>query len=496
MNFEKKSGLFRSGAGVIAALVVIVLFILTAMYLKSLIFGIIAAYFFLPLEKFFERRVFRTAAAKKLDGILHKLFSPLTALRNRLSRMEQPTEEELRKKQRDSIVFRSTAAMFATLALALILLVTLSVHLILPAAIRAGQAVNTWASESETLKEAEQKFSSWMEARTSRTAGKTAPQQTGTAEPAGMKEGSNVKTADAGTVDAGTVDAGKTAEETENAETLGEEAVMGMDEGTGGGDFLRDFLTRLRPLVRAYIAENRSDIALFAFSKGKGILGGAMEVASRVGAFTLDLLLFLFFFFFFVLKMASFGPEERKSDPGDWCVQAIFSTPWMPETSENSRKEASEIINSISRMFNRWVRGYISIILIESALYTLLFSVFSVPYALPLGVLAGLTILLPFIGPLASFAATFTVCLTFCEGHLLMTLIGVGATYLLINAVLEQLFLYPTLVGGAIGLTTLETIIVVLLGGLIGGVTGMILAVPAAAILKYLIPKIYRIRFS
>ena len=147
-------------------------------------------------------------------------------------------------------------------------------------------------------------------------------------------------------------------------------------------------------------------------------------------------------------------------------------------------------------MFNRWVRGYISIILIESALYTLLFSVFSVPYALPLGVLAGLTILLPFIGPLASFAATFTVCLTFCEGHLLMTLIGVGATYLLINAVLEQLFLYPTLVGGAIGLTTLETIIVVLLGGLIGGVTGMILAVPAAAILKYLIPKIYRIRFS
>ena len=183
MNFEKKSGLFRSGAGVIAALVVIVLFILTAMYLKSLIFGIIAAYFFLPLEKFFERRVFRTAAAKKLDGILHKLFSPLTALRNRLSRMEQPTEEELRKKQRDSIVFRSTAAMFATLALALILLVTLSVHLILPAAIRAGQAVNTWASESETLKEAEQKFSSWMEERTSRTAGKTAPQQTGTAEP-------------------------------------------------------------------------------------------------------------------------------------------------------------------------------------------------------------------------------------------------------------------------------------------------------------------------
>ena len=50
MESAKKTGLFRSGAGVIAALVIILLFVLTALYLKSLIFGIIAAYFFLPLE--------------------------------------------------------------------------------------------------------------------------------------------------------------------------------------------------------------------------------------------------------------------------------------------------------------------------------------------------------------------------------------------------------------------------------------------------------------
>ncbi|HBJ96127.1 MAG TPA: hypothetical protein DDZ11_06755, partial [Lentisphaeria bacterium] len=106
----------------------------------------------------------------------------------------------------------------------------------------------------------------------------------------------------------------------------------------------------------------------------------------------------------------------------------------------------------------------------------------------------GMTIFLPFIGPLASFALTVTVCLCFCKTQLIITLIGVCLSYLLINGLLEQLFLYPTLVGGAIGLTTLETIIVVLLGGLLGGITGMILSVPAAAVLKFLIPKIYRIR--
>lgn len=59
------------------------------------------------------------------------------------------------------------------------------------------------------------------------------------------------------------------------------------------------------------------------------------------------------------------------------------------------------------------------------------------------------------------------------------------------NGIIEQMFLYPALIGGAIGLTALETIIVVLLGGLFAGITGMIFAIPAAAILKYLVPKIY-----
>ena len=44
-----------SGAGIAVALVVILLFVFAATFLKSLVFGIIAAYFLLPLEKFFEK---------------------------------------------------------------------------------------------------------------------------------------------------------------------------------------------------------------------------------------------------------------------------------------------------------------------------------------------------------------------------------------------------------------------------------------------------------
>lgn len=451
MDSKKKKGLFRSGAGVIAAIVILLLFVLTALYLKSLIFGIIAAYFFLPLEKFFER-MFQTAPMRGADTFFRLLLSPVTRLRRKLAGEHIPTEEEKQKAERNRLVMKSTGAMFIALAVALVLILFTSANMIIPAATNAGKSIKHWATESPMLKQADEKLSSLISEKKPETnaGGKTPTLQ----------------------------------EPEKNPQINAEEKALS----------LREFAQKLRTWIHGYVKENRSELAQLAFSKGRGLIGFLLDTASRLGTFAFDLLLFFFFFLFFTVKMASFGTGGEKSDIGRWCVHAIFNSPWMPKTSDHVRNEAAEIINSIALMFNRWVRGYISIVLIETAIYTILFSAFSVPNAFPLAFAAGMTIFLPFIGPLASFALTVAVCLCFCETHLIITLIGVCLSYLLINGLLEQLFLYPTLVGGAIGLTTLETIIVVLLGGLLGGITGMILSVPAAAVLKFLIPKIYRIR--
>ena len=451
MDSEKKKGLFRSGAGVIAAIVILLLFVLTALYLKSLIFGIIAAYFFLPLEKFFER-MFQTAPMRGADTFFRLHLSPVTRLRRKLAGEHIPTEEEKQKAERNRLVMKSTGAMFIALAVALVLILFTSANMIIPAATNAGKSIKHWVTESPMLKQADEKLSSLISEKKPETnaGGKTPTLQ----------------------------------EPEKNPQINAEEKALS----------LREFAQKLRTWIHGYVKENRSELAQLAFSKGRGLIGFLLDTASRLGTFAFDLLLFFFFFLFFTVKMASFGTGGEKSDIGRWCVHAIFNSPWMPKTSDHVRNEAAEIINSIALMFNRWVRGYISIVLIETAIYTILFSAFSVPNAFPLAFAAGMTIFLPFIGPLASFALTVAVCLCFCETHLIITLIGVCLSYLLVNGLLEQLFLYPTLVGGAIGLTTLETIIVVLLGGLLGGITGMILSVPAAAVLKFLIPKIYRIR--
>ena len=336
MDSEKRKGLFRSGAGVIAAIVILLLFVLTALYLKSLIFGIIAAYFFLPLEKFFER-MFQTAPMRGADIFFRLLLSPVTRLRRKLAGEHIPTEEEKQKAERNRLVMKSTGAMFIALAVALVLILFTSANMIIPAATNAGKSIKHWATESPMLKQADEKLSSLISAKKPETnaGGKTPTLQ----------------------------------EPEKNPQINAEEKALS----------LREFAQKLRTWIHGYVKENRSELAQLAFSKGRGLIGFLLDTASRLGTFAFDLLLFFFFFLFFTVKMASFGTGGEKSDIGRWCVHAIFNSPWMPKTSDHVRNEAAEIINSIALMFNRWVRGYISIVLIETAIYTILFSAFSVP---------------------------------------------------------------------------------------------------------------------
>jgi predicted PurR-regulated permease PerM len=148
------------------------------------------------------------------------------------------------------------------------------------------------------------------------------------------------------------------------------------------------------------------------------------------------------------------------------------------------------IVNEIILKLQIWVKGYLWIIIIESAIYVTLFFILGVPYFAVLGMIAGLTILLPFIGPIASALLTITVFYAVAPPSVAIVLIIVLA-YVIMNGVIEQLFLYPALVGEALGLNVLETIIVVLIGGLVAGLAGVIFAVPAASAMKFLIPKLY-----
>ena len=218
---------------------------------------------------------------------------------------------------------------------------------------------------------------------------------------------------------------------------------------------------------------------------------------NSVGHIFLNGFLSIFFFSFFLKQMAEFQLKKGdQSSVGDYLVISLFQSSWFPNTTQETITSTTDIIDHIIFMLKTWVRGYIWIILVEVPIYCILFTILGIPYAIVLGILAGLTVLLPFVGPLVSFVLTCGVALTFLESGSLrfdnMTFVYILVIYFVLHSIIEQLFLYPALVGEALGLNVIETVIVVLLGGVFAGVTGMILAVPVASILKFMIPKAYQ----
>ena len=123
-------------------------------------------------------------------------------------------------------------------------------------------------------------------------------------------------------------------------------------------------------------------------------------------------------------------------------------------------------------------------------MYTTCFFFLGVPFFLPLGIIAGCGIALPYLGPVISCSLTLLVTLAAGAATPEM-LLAIIICYLIYNGIIEQFILYPAVIGDSLGLNTLETIVVVLLGAIIAGIPGMIFALPTASVAKYIIPMIY-----
>jgi len=431
--------------GFIPVFLILLLFLLAAVFVKPLFFGILAAVLSFSFEQFLERRFFGTRFMRGVHAFFVKLNAPFVAFRKRITRKidgspkPEPSEAEKAAKdpaagiipveERRRIAARASA-MTVILAVIVTLLLSWSlVHFIRPFASMSGESMSQWAQNNHVVEKLEQKIGELLDRL-------DPPSQ-------------------------------------ENA-----------------GVNVRD---RLRNRFSDVMEAHNIDVAKFSLRAGNELIKNAFHITAWVGTFAFDLVMFLFFYYYFLLKMAVFaaGREDPGQNLGEWTVSSIYESGWLPDASENERAGAARIIEHIYGMFRAWLVGYFWIIVLETILYALIFVPFNVPFWPILAFIAGSTILLPFLGPVLAALLSVVVTILFAQGGVVMPIIGIALAYLLIHVILEQLLLYPVLVGEAIGLTLVETIIVVLLGAVVAGVSGMILAVPAAALLKLLVPLFY-----
>lgn len=466
MHEARRRKLLKSGAGIAVALGVLLVFILTATLLRSVIFGLIGAYIMLPVEKYFERKLAnRKTVFFRLFHFCSRLLAPLEKFSARFRRGSKgdPSKREQMLRDRRTLINRAVSLTTVTL-----LMMVLAVLLLL-GSLSANYVAKWRANHREA-----------------------APPAAAAAvmEPEAA-EVEHSKTA--GAVLTGNPQA---------AETIARPALeQFFDPVLRYIDNLRSRFDRM-PLVQSTLSElsralndeaaQRELVKMFLKRTG-GIFSVAAGVVGTICALLLDILLTVFFFLLFLTKLAEFCSDNNSAGrQSEYLVRTVFNGNWLPGAGEETIAEANRIIGEVINKLKVWLRGYLSLVLLDSTVYTTVFYFLGVPYFFILGPLAGCGILLPFIGPIASAVLTLLVTLAVGGAHVsTLQLCGIVITYLIYNGIIEQFILYPVVIGESLGLTTLETIIVVLLGGIFAGIAGMILAIPAAAVLKYLVPQIY-----
>jgi predicted PurR-regulated permease PerM len=132
----------------------------------------------------------------------------------------------------------------------------------------------------------------------------------------------------------------------------------------------------------------------------------------------------------------------------------------------------------VNRTLAAYIRSQLLASLVMTVLTTAGFLAIGVPYAVVLGLAAGLLEFIPLVGPFV--VALLSTSLGALESPSRAVMVAV---FLLVLRLLQDYLINPKLIGREIPLHPMAVILAILCGGEIGGVAGIILAVPLLAIL-------------
>ena len=148
------------------------------------------------------------------------------------------------------------------------------------------------------------------------------------------------------------------------------------------------------------------------------------------------------------------------------------------------RSTVLELARETDEVLGAFFRGQLMVMFALAVIYSTGLSLVGLKYAVAIGVVSGLVSFVPYLGFVFGIAlAGLTVAL---EPNPLWQMVGVVATFS-IAQFFEGSFLTPKLVGDRIGLHPVIIIFAVAAGGQLFGFFGILLALPAAAVLSVLV---------
>jgi predicted PurR-regulated permease PerM len=150
---------------------------------------------------------------------------------------------------------------------------------------------------------------------------------------------------------------------------------------------------------------------------------------------------------------------------------------------------ASDIMHDIQVALGGWLRGQLTVMVIQAALYSIGLSLTGIPLAIVIGCTAGFLAFVPYVGVSIGLVVALAMALLDVSTRGATPVLGVLVTFGAVQ-LLDAVVITPRAVGGRIGLSAVGVIFALSLGGSLLGYVGLLLAVPVAAIFKVLLPRL------
>ncbi|WP_428909219.1 AI-2E family transporter [Niallia sp. Krafla_26] len=143
------------------------------------------------------------------------------------------------------------------------------------------------------------------------------------------------------------------------------------------------------------------------------------------------------------------------------------------------RTGGSILLRDIDKSLGGYIRGQILVCVVIGAISSLAFWIFDMKYPLLLGLIIGITNVIPYFGPVFGAIPAVLIAATISVKMVIIVLVIV-----LLLQFLEGNILAPMIVGKSLHMHPLVIMFALFAGGEIGGILGMILSVPIIAVLK------------
>jgi predicted PurR-regulated permease PerM len=235
-------------------------------------------------------------------------------------------------------------------------------------------------------------------------------------------------------------------------------------------DFYNSVLDKLEKVnihsdqINAYVRDNLTNLISALRNGGYSFVNSLSNISSYITTLIFALVISIYF----MIDGKMIKNYIRK------VGKAFLSVKW------NTR--ISIFLKDADYIFSGYIRGQLIDVFVMMCMLTVVLSLIGVKYAILIGIFAGLGNLIPYLGPIIAYVTTALSCLAFGEYKKLI----IAVIVLVIVQALDGNVIAPKLLSQSIKIHPVLVIISLIFGNAIGGLFGMLFAVPVGALIKLL----------